>query len=196
MQFSNVSCLGFSSVLLGITMILSIKSHIDRFLAKGILSNVNPRELDNSEGVGLDISIGEVYGIDDSICMLGNSFRKTPEAEMIPFNEKGLLFIEPKKQYLIKTKESFNLPDDICCQFYPRSTLFRSGIIFQSSILSSGYSGEMVFGIYNSRDQAFLIEKGARFATAMFMLVHGEVNKYQGQWNGGRVSQPNSEKQI
>lgn len=177
-------------------MVLSIKSHINYFLSNGILSNVNPRELQNSEGVGLDLSIGEVYEIDDSICMLGNSFRKTPESKLIPFNEKSLLFIEPRKQYLIKTKEVFNLPDNICCQFYPRSTLFRSGIIFQSSILSSGYVGEMVFGIYNGRDQAFLVEKGARFATAVFMSVTGEVNKYQGQWNGGRVSQPNSEKQV
>lgn len=177
-------------------MILSIKSCIDHFLSAGILSNVNSRELSNSEGVGLDLSIGEVYSIDDSICMLGNSFRKTPEADIVSFNENGLLFLESKKQYLIKTKEIFNLPDEICCQFYPRSTLFRSGIIFQSSILSSGYHGEMIFGLYNSRDQDFLIEKGARFASAMFMQVHGDVNKYRGQWNGGRVSQPKSEKQI
>jgi len=177
-------------------MILSIKSHIDYFLSEGILSNVHQRELKDSEGVGLDLSIGEVYEIDDSICMLGNAFRKTPESKVVPFNEKGLLFLNSRKQYLIKTKEIFNLPDDICCQFYPRSTLFRSGIIFQSSILSSGYKGEMVFGVYNSRDQDFLIERGARFSTAIFMGVHGDVNKYKGQWNGGRVSQPESEKQV
>jgi len=177
-------------------MILSIKSHINYFLSAGILLNVNERELENSEGVGLDLSIGEIYEIDESICMLGNHFRKTPETRKIPLQSYELFALKPKKQYLIKTKEVFNLPDEICCQFFPRSTLFRSGIIFQSSILSSGYFGEMVFGVFNTREQDFIIEEGARFATAMFMSVHGGVNKYQGQWNGGRVSQPKSERQI
>lgn len=177
-------------------MILSIKSHIEYFLSFGFLSNINARELHSSEGVGLDLSIGEVYKVDDSICMLGINYRKTPEVIKMEFNDNGLLFLESGQHYLIKTKEIFNLPNNICCQFYPRSTLFRSGIIFQSSILSTGYKGEMVFGLTNSRNQDFLIEQGARFATALFMSVNGDVNEYQGQWNGGRVSQPNSEKQI
>jgi len=85
---------------------------------------------------------------------------------------------------------------DLCCQFFPRSTLFRSGLIFQSSILSTGYTGPMIFSITNNNQVNFLIEPGARFATAIFMQVIGETNSYRGQWNHGRVSQPIEERQV
>ncbi|HDS4387535.1 TPA: hypothetical protein QH079_002424 [Enterobacter roggenkampii] len=177
-------------------MILSIKSHIDFFMAEGYISNVNERELYNSEGVGLDLSVKEVYEIEGSDSMLGLELRNTPPSKIVPFNNDGTILLKANSHYLIKTMEVFNLPKDICCNFYPRSTLFRSGLIFQSSILSSGYNGEMVFGVFNIRNNSMLIEKGARFATAVFMSVIGDINDYRGQWNGGRVSQPTSEKQV
>ncbi|OXL40323.1 deoxycytidine deaminase [Enterobacter mori] len=177
-------------------MILSIKSHIDYLISKGHISNVNPREISNSEGVGLDLSIGEVYEIQEADSFLGVEQRKTPPSKLISFNEDGLLLLQANTQYLIKTEEIFNLPKDICCNFYPRSTLFRSGIIFQSSILSAGYEGNMIFSLSNFSKNAMQVEKGARFATAVFMTVEGDVNEYRGQWNGARVSQPISETQV
>ncbi|MCE9873994.1 hypothetical protein LZ667_21780 [Hafnia alvei] len=177
-------------------MILSIKSHIEHLISEGYISNVNAREINNSEGVGLDLSISEVYEIEQTDSMLGVENRKTPPSKLIPFNEDGFVSLNANTQYLIKTVEVFNLPDGICCNFYPRSTLFRSGIIFQSSILSTGYNGSMVFSLSNFSKNTMWVEKGARFATAVFMAVDGDVNKYRGQWNGARVSQPISEKQV
>ncbi|MBN6350258.1 hypothetical protein ABN057_07100 [Providencia alcalifaciens] len=177
-------------------MILSIKAHINYLISEGYISNVNSRELTDSEGVGLDLSISEVYEIESSDSLLGVEYRKTPPSKLIPFNENGYLSLHPKTQYLVKTIEVFNLPANICCNFYPRSTLFRSGIIFQSSILSTGYNGSMIFNLSNMSENVMLVEKGARFATAVFMAVNGDVNQYKGQWNGARVSQPISEKQI
>lgn len=177
-------------------MVLSIKSYIDYFINNGFISNVNIRELDNSEGVGLDLSLDSVYEIDSTLAMLGVNFRKTPDSKSIAFDKDNLIYLQPKRGYLLKTKEVFNLPENICCQFFPRSTLFRSNIVFQSSILSYGYKGAMVFYVYNNNPSAFAIEKGARFSSALFMEVSGEVNKYRGQWNNGRVSQPKTEKQV
>ncbi|EPJ9673702.1 TPA: deoxycytidine deaminase [Citrobacter freundii] len=177
-------------------MILSIKSYIDDFISQGYISNVNMREINNSEGVGLDLSINEVYEIESGDALLAVESRKTPPSKLIPFDDNRFLTLNVNTQYLIKTEEVFNLPEDICCNFYPRSTLFRSGLIFQSSILSTGYTGSMVFNISNFSKNVMLVEKGARFATAVFMTVDGDVNKYRGQWNGARVSQPVSEKQV
>lgn len=177
-------------------MILSIKSYIDDFISKGYVSNVNKREINNSEGVGLDLSISEVYEIDNGDSLLGVENRKTPPSKLIPFDENKFLTLNANTQYLIKTEEVFNLPEYICCNFYPRSTLFRSGLIFQSSILSTGYKGSMIFSVSNFSKNTMSVEKGARFATAVFMVVDGDVNKYRGQWNDSRVSQPVSEKQV
>ncbi|HGM6348527.1 TPA: hypothetical protein ACKP8H_002775 [Serratia marcescens] len=177
-------------------MILSIKAHLKDFLKNGYIKNVNKRELDNSEGVGLDLTVNKLYIINDEIAFLGKDYRKTPSAtELLP-NKDGLYEITKKYAYLVETKEVFDLPMNIFCRFYPRSTLFRSGIQFQASILSHGYNGPMIFSINNTRDLSFFIEKGARFSTAVFELVDGESNPYAGQWNGGRVFQKNSERQV
>ncbi|MFG1174477.1 hypothetical protein AAFN90_12980 [Erwiniaceae bacterium CAU 1747] len=177
-------------------MILAIKSHLNYFMSQGYVKNVNAREINNSEGVGLDLTINEVYEIENVDSMLCIEERKTPPSKLISFDTNGKLLLEPGKQYLVKTEEVFNLPESICCIFYPRSTLFRSGISFQSSILSAGYNGSMIFNLNNFSKNSMLVEKGARFANAVFMSVEGNINTYQGQWNGSRVSQPISEKQI
>lgn len=179
-----------------INMILAIKSHLSYFLEKGIISNVNSREINNSEGVGLDLAIAEIYEIQNEEAILGKEIRKTPSSQLVTPNIDGYLHLKPGKSYLVKTSEIFNLIPSISCQFYPRSTLFRSGIIFQSSILSVGYFGPMIFNLTNIGKQDFLVELGARFATAVFTEVKGDSNSYRGQWNEGRVSQPNIEKQI
>ncbi|WP_335991589.1 dCTP deaminase [Acinetobacter bereziniae] len=177
-------------------MILSIKSHIDEFIRTGILINVNERELNNSEGVGLDLAVDTIYEILDEGGLLGTELRRTPASTELKLEKDGYFHLFPNKSYLFSTKEHFNLPMDLCCQFFPRSTLFRSGLIFQSSILSTGYTGPMIFSITNNNQVNFLIEPGARFATAIFMQVIGETNSYRGQWNHGRVSQPIEERQV
>jgi len=177
-------------------MILSIKSYINTFIENGYIKNVNVREISNSEGVGLDLTFNEAYEINDSLSFLGDKYRKTPVSTLLPFDKDNIVYLKPNHNYLLKTKEEFDLPSEICCQFFPRSTLFRSGVIFQSSILSTGYVGPMIFSLINNNGNDFAIEKGARFATAIFNLVDGDVNEYKGQWNGGRVYQPKSERQI
>lgn len=177
-------------------MILSIKSHIDEFISTGILMNVNERELNNSEGVGLDLTVDTIYEIAEGDGLLGIGLRKTPASKELELENDGYFHLLPNQSYLFSTKEYFNLPMDLCCQFFPRSTLFRSGLIFQSSILSTGYTGPMIFGVTNNSQSNFLVEPEARFATAIFMKVFGETNSYRGQWNHGRVSQPIEERQV
>lgn len=179
-----------------IHMILAIKSHLSYFLEQGIINNVNSREINNSEGVGLDLAIAELYEIQDEQGILGKDTRRTPSSQLVMPSIDGYLHLKPGKSYLAKTSETFNLTASISCQFYPRSTLFRSGILFQSSVLSVGYCGPMIFNLANIGKQDFLLEIGARFATAVFIEVKGDSNSYRGQWNQGRVSQPNIEKQV
>ncbi|MDF5847352.1 hypothetical protein P4M26_20090 [Pseudomonas aeruginosa] len=81
-------------------------------------------------------------------------------------------------------------------RFFPRSTLFRSGITFSSSVLPPGYVGPMTFALTNNHSEAFEIQIGARFAHVIFQAVSGDIGRYKGQWQGGRVSQPKDEGQI
>ena len=78
----------------------------------------------------------------------------------------------------------------------PRSTLFRSGVFIFGGQVPPGYKGGLNMGIYNFRNEDFKLEMGARVVHIMFFEVKGESNRYRGQWQGGRVTTKEKEKQI
>lgn len=160
-----------------------------------IIQPLSTREQNNPEGVGFDLRVNNIYEIANESGFLGISERKTPSSTQL-LDTDGIFTISNNKSYLIETIEQFNLPPFISARFYPRSTLFRSGILFQSSILANGYIGPMIFMIHNSLNNDFFIEKTARFSHVVFEMVNGDVNSYKGQWQYGRVSKPDIEEQI
>lgn len=54
----------------------------------------------------------------------------------------------------------------------------------------------MTFALTNHHNHSFEMEIGARFAHVVFHSVSGDVGLYRGQWQGGRISQPNDEGQV
>jgi deoxycytidine triphosphate deaminase len=177
-------------------MILSSAEFLNFFIEKEYITNVNHRDLSATEGVGLDLCLSELFQLEDESGELFTDLRCTPSSRLLIPNEENIYILEPNCSYLAKTIEKFNLPQNLACNFFPRSTLFRSGVLFESAILSTGYSGPMVFGLYNVGSKPFYIQKNARFAQVVFHEVIGTVNGYKGQWQSGRTSQPRHEKQI
>jgi dUTP pyrophosphatase len=161
-----------------------------------ILKNLSDRELINPEGVGFDLRLASISEIGMGSGRLGELTRRTPSSEPVIVSKEGIILLKPGRTYLAVTIEEFDLPTDLAAVFYPRSTLFRSGVTFHSSVLPPGYIGPMTFGITNLHHQDFEIEIGARFAHVVFHSVVGDVGLYRGQWQGGRVSQPNEEEQV
>lgn len=162
-----------------------------------IIQNLCNREVTSPEGIGFDLRLHELRCLDDnSSGRLLTETRKTPSSSLEKPNSLGVFLLEPRKVYLATTVETFDLPSNLAANFYPRSTLFRSGIIFQSSVLPTGYKGKLTFSLINMHSQTFGIEVGARFAHTTIHEVKGNVREYKGQWNGGRVSQSESEKQV
>lgn len=167
------------------------------FIRSGkIIKNLSDRELLNPEGVGFDLRLSSLSSVGVGSGSLQTSTRRTPENDFIKANESNCFYLEPGHTYLATTIEEFDLPHDLAAVFFPRSTLFRSGVIFQASILPAGYVGPMVFSLTNNHNEDFEIEKGARFAHVVFHSVTGDVGLYKGQWQGGRISQPLDEGQI
>lgn len=177
-------------------MILSPLSLLNHIKLGRLIRNLSDRELNTPEGVGFDLQLESIYEISNGSGSLLVDTRKTPEHLACPTNTEGYFVLSQGKTYLATTREEFDLPNDIACIFFPRSTLFRSGVIFQSSTLPPGYVGPMTFSITNTHHSDFIIERGARFAHAVFLSITGDIQAYRGQWQGGRVSQPNDETQI
>lgn len=165
---------------------------------KNLVENLCQRELENPEGAGFDLRLGEIYELKGN-SFLGIEERKTPEIELlIKFkeSEKQSFIFKPGKYYLIKTIEKVNTPEDILILFRPRTTIFRSGMMIFTGNASPGYCGELNFGIVNLGSVDVEIELGARVVHAMFYKIDGKTHPYRGQWQGGRITTKKKEKQV
>jgi len=180
-------------------MLLGI-SEINKLIKeKNLLVNLCNRELYEPEGTVIDLRLDKLFTLKGN-GFIGIDERKTPETlEVNPNKEKNkkIYNLNSKFYYMSKTIEEINLPDNISALFVPRTTLFRSGIIFISGFTNPGYHGPLYFGLFNSSIKKFKIEKGARFCSVYFLEVKGKIkNLYRGQWQGGRDDARNLEKQI
>lgn len=177
-------------------MIISPNQLLARIHAGKIVKGLSPGELHRPEGVGFDLRLASLHKVSGGSGSISSNSRRTPRTQFtIPDNERAFQ-LQPGACYLATTMEEFDLPKSMACQFFPRSTLFRSGIGFHASILPPGYVGPVTFMLSNLSSAAFHIEQEARFAHAVFLSVRGTVNGYNGSWNGGRISQPLDEEQA
>ena len=169
------------------------------------------RELNNPEGCGLDLRVGEVYKLKGN-GFLGVEDRKTPEVEKIDcVNNKIVMF--PNEYFLVKTMETIHSPAEkirlypwwkfweskkyLMPVIYPRSTLQNCGIELIATKTDPGYIGQLRFGLKNIGLAKFDFEPGARMFNIVFEPVIGEIKRaYEGQWQGGkRASTKGFEKQ-
>jgi deoxycytidine triphosphate deaminase len=179
-------------------MILGIKKLHQLVDEIKLVENLCEREMNNPEGAGFDLRMGEVYELEGD-GFLGVEERETPKANLVaafdPEKETSFVF-EPGKYYLIKTMEKVNLPVDLSGVIFPRTTMFRSGLGLFNGVVQPGYCGELTFGICNLGQSKIKVSFGARVVHITFHQVDGEGNQYRGQWQGGRVVTDGKEVQI
>jgi len=179
-------------------MILGIDKLHQLVKTKKLVERLCQRELENPEGAGFDLRLGEIYQLKGS-GFLGIDERKTPQTKLVSKYEEGKkksFIFKPRKYYVVKTIEKVNTLQNILIIFKPRSTLYRSGITLFTGNASPGYCGELTFGMINLGSCQIKIELGARIAHAIFYEVKGKTNLYRGQWYGGRVNTGKKEKQV
>ncbi len=165
---------------------------------KKLVENLDKRELENPEGAGLDLRLGELFKISGET-FLGVKTRDTVDHKSVAKYDpkKSKIFtIKPNEFYLMQTMEKVNLPDNIVSIPYPRSTLLRSGIWLLSTQVAPGYRGILTFALKNMGPRPFKVEMGARVAHVIFYEVAGKGVAYRGQWQGGRVTTKKREVQV
>lgn len=188
-------------------MIIGPKQLLKLVKTKKLVEGLSERELTNPEGTGFDLRLGEVYKISGS-AFLGETHRKTPDITLVAkYNGKlseaksssagqKSIKIKPGDFFLAKTIEKINLPIDLSAVILPRTTTFRSGLFLRTGPVQPGYQGELTFGLKNEGPITVEIEMGARFAHILFHEIKGAGSQYRGQWQGGRVTTKEKEKQV
>lgn len=163
-----------------------------------LVESLGTRDLEDPEGAGLDLRLGEVYKIEGET-FLGVEKRKTVSSKLVAKidpKKTSTFTIKPGEFYIVKTIEKVNLPDFLVATMHPRSTLLRSGIWLLTTQVAPGYRGELNLGIKNMGNSNFKIELGARIVHIIFWELSGKGAAYRGQWQGGRVTTEKEEKQV
>ncbi len=185
--------------------VLGIDQVLKRVREENLIENLGQRELENPEGVGVDLRLGAVYKIAE-----GGAFieadgpgdlgkRKGVKSELIAEykeDETTEVTIEPGEYYLVKTVESLNVPKDLMPMVYGRGSLAKSGLFLFATKTDPGYKGFLGFGLYNFSKFPVKFQLGARFCNIVFHTIEGETVNYRGQHQGGRVSIEEEETQV
>ena len=175
------------------------KKLLELVKSDNLVSDLDKRELENPEGAGFDLRLGEIHEITGGTAFLGVTERETPDVATVARHdpEKPSQFIfQPNKYFLVSTIESVNLPVDIAANIKPRTTTFRSGLILRTGAVQPGYQGKLSFGCINLGPIPVTVELGARIVFIQFHRVEGGGEQYRGQWQGGRVTTEKREKQV
>ncbi len=179
-------------------MVLGPKILLKLVKEKKLVEGLSERELKNPEGAGFDLRLGEVYKISGR-AFLGIVERQTPDVKLVKKYEEGKknkIIIRPGDFYLVTTMEKVNTPLDITINFKPRTTTFRSGLHLRTGNVAPGYCGKLTFSLKNEGPVTVTMEMGCRFVHAQFTWVDGGGSQYRGQWQHGRVTTKNRERQI
>ena len=179
-------------------MILGSQALLELVEKENLVEGLSQRELENPEGAGFDLRIGELYKISGH-AFLGVEQRETPSTEIVARYEEDKRIsytVRPGEFYLAKTIERVNTPAYLTINFKPRTTTFRSGLMVRTGNVAPGYRGGLVFALKNEGPCHVTIEMGARIIHAQFYLVEGESNLYRGQWQGGRITTDGIEQQV
>jgi deoxycytidine triphosphate deaminase len=163
-----------------------------------LVESLGERDLENPEGAGLDLRLGEIFKIKGE-SVLGVEKRKTVDSTSVAkFDPKKVktFTIKPGEFYLVQTMEKVNLPDYLVATMHPRSTLLRSGVWLLTTQIAPGYKGPLNIGMKNMGNANFKIELGARILHIIFWEVSGKGAMYRGQWQGGRVTTTKEETQV
>ncbi len=186
--------------------VLGIDEVLKRVKKEKLIENLGKRELKNPEGVGLDLRLGAVYQIVEGgafIEMDGGKLgkRKGVKTKELASFKKGArgqqwVVIKPGDYYLASTLEVINAPKDLMPLVFPRTSLFRAGLLLLNSKTDPGYKGTLTMGLKNLSEFDVKLQLGSRICNIVFFKIDGETVGYRGQHQGGRVSPHEEERQV
>lgn len=182
-------------------MVLGINEVLQRVKKQKLIQNLGTRELKNPEGVGVDLRLGAVYKIIEGGAFIEANLgkRKGVKVEKIAQYRRGRqkeVAVKPGEYYLVSTVEVVNTPKDLMPVVYPRTSLFRAGLLLLNSKTDPGYKGSLTMGLKNLSEFEVKLQMGARICNVVFLKIEGKTANYRGQHQGGRISPVDVEQQV
>ncbi|MBU1031893.1 hypothetical protein KKE03_03160 [Patescibacteria group bacterium] len=183
--------------------VLGINEVLRRVKKEKLIKNLGVRELKNPEGVGVDLRLGALYEITEGGAFIEADLgkRKGVKTKLLakfhPRKDKQEeVTIKPGEYHLVSTFESLNTPKDLMPLVFPRTSLFRAGLLLLNSKTDPGYKGQLTMGLKNLSEYEVKLQMGARICNIVFVKIEGKTIAYRGQHQGGRISPHEEEQQV
>ena len=182
--------------------ILGLDEVLLRVKKEKLIENLGKRELKNPEGVGVDLRLGAVYKIVEGGAFIEADLGKRKGVkikEIARYKNRGKqpeIIIKPGDYYLVSTVEVINTPKDLMPVVFPRTSLFRAGLLLLNSKTDPGYKGALTMGLKNLSEFEVKLQMGARICNVVFFKIEGKTVAYRGQHQGGRISPHEEERQV
>lgn len=183
--------------------VLGLDEVLQRVKKDKLVENLGLRELKNPEGVGVDLRLGAVYKIASGGAFIeaGLGQRKGVKTELLAEFKKRArkqveVVIKPGDYYLVSTVEVINTPKDLMPLVFPRTSLFRAGLLLLNSKTDPEYKGTLTMGLKNLSEFEVSLQMGARICNIVFFKIEGQTVGYRGQHQGGRISPTEVEQQV
>lgn len=192
--------------------VLGINEVHKRIKKHGLIKNLGQRELKNPEGVGIDLRLGAVYQIVEGGAFIQGD-PSTSSGQVVLGKRRGVktkllaefnkrkrkqaeVVIKPGDYYLASSLEIINTPKDLMPVVFPRTSLFRAGLLLLNSKTDPGYKGQLTMGLKNLSEFEVRLQIGARICNVVFFKIEGQTVSYRGQHQGGRISPTEVEQQV
>lgn len=109
---------------------------------------------------------------------LGNRILKSGINSRVPIDGIQQLYIAPGEVVFVMTQESLDLPMNIYCQLSTKRKISHDGIIILGGfVIDPGYSGKLIFGLYNVSSRSYPIIPGRKMVAGVFYEVSDEESK-------------------
>lgn len=134
---------------------------------------------------GIDMKLKKLYYISKEDNQMVGLF---PEGKSLPdhveiepnFNDEYVL--QPNVPYIAQCEDSWVIPDDIVQFYYPRSTLWRMGVVVNSSVGDTGFNGKIMVYLRNTNPFPVYLSYNERLIQAVSHRVDTDT-RYDGDYN-------------
>lgn len=145
---------------------------------------------------GLDLRLGSLQKMNNDYNDTGiidnhKIFPKLVNVNMVDHSVggvkyKGILMIEPGCSYIATVDREMSIPKGFVQDYFPRSSIFRTGCSLTTAVGDPGYTGALAFKIRNDLNGNFFLRKGERFAQMRMAKVTNSEDEYNGSYQNDK----------
>lgn len=132
---------------------------------------------------GFDLTLKSIKWIPFGQC--GTLDFDNSKRKLIEHEEEGCIddywILSQGKPYVLQFNEIINLPKNVSALTFPRSSLFRNGVLTTGAVWDAGYCGRGTNLIFPFR--TINLYKNAKVCQMIFFKLENESEGYEGYYN-------------